>query len=68
MKTGTKLEQTWYTQRELSEYLGICESTLWRWRKDKRFPQPHMRVRRNGKLRGGRYHIKMVEAFMRHKL
>ena len=68
MNETKPLEKVWYTQSELISYLGISASTLWRWRRDNRFPNPCMRYKRNGKYRGGRYNIKMVDSFMRHKI
>ena len=68
MTEKIEIEKVWYTHKEVAHYLGVCEATLWRWRKDKRFPNPSMRFKRSGKYRGGRYNINMVESFMRHKL
>ena len=68
MSSDQVIEKVWYNQKELSEYLGVSQSTIWRWIRDSRFPKPSMRYRSRGKYMGGRYNIRLVEAFMRHKI
>ncbi len=59
---GIHENKVWYNKTDLCVYLGVSQATLWRWIKEKKFPEPKMKH-----IKGGRYDIRMVEAFMRHK-
>ncbi len=58
-----RVSQIWFTSSELCIYFGVERTTLWRWKRHCRFPEPDL------KLAGhGRYDIRKIETFLQCKL